>query len=230
MDGRRRPVLDDLAPAGRPSLVEIFEGVKMRKATKTVAIWLGILAGIAGLEHGFFETLQGNARPAGIMFPSWGPQQCDPAKIWHACEPAMSILPNFLIIGILTILLSLAILVWSAAFVQSKHGGLVLIGLSIALLLTGGGFFPPIIGIVAGAAGMKINKPIARQPGRITKWTARLWPWPLVILVGWLLGQFPIGYFFNDFLKSIMGYALLLILTFLPLSVYTGYTHDAVSQ
>ncbi len=82
----------------------------MRKATKTVAIWFGVTAGLAGLEHGYFEILQGSTRPAALMFPSWGPQQCDPARIWHACEPAMSILPNFLVTGILTILLGLGII------------------------------------------------------------------------------------------------------------------------
>ena len=199
----------------------------MRKATKTVATWLGILAGIAGLEHGYFEILQGNTRPDSLAFPSWGPQQCDPAVIWHACEPAMSILPNFLVSGIITVLLSLLVMAWSAAFVQRKHGGRVLILLSIALLLFGGGFFPPLIGLVGGAAGTQINKPLSGKPGRVTRWVARLWPWPLVLLVGWLLAQFPIGYFFNDALKSVMGFVLLFIVTFLPLSVYVGYAHDA---
>jgi hypothetical protein len=37
--------------------------------------------------------------------------------------------------------------------------------------------------------------------------------------MAWLLGQFPVGYFFNDFLKSIMVFGLLLILALLPLSV-----------
>ena len=31
----------------------------MRKATRTIAAWFGITAGIAGLEHGYFEILQG---------------------------------------------------------------------------------------------------------------------------------------------------------------------------
>ena len=45
----------------------------MRKATKTVAMWFGIVAGIAGLEHGYFEILQGNTRPASLaFFPSMG--------------------------------------------------------------------------------------------------------------------------------------------------------------
>ena len=200
----------------------------MRRATKTVATWLGVVAGLAGFEHGYYEILQGSTKPAGIVFASWGPP-CDPGKIWHACEPAMSILSNFLMIGILTVLLSMAVIVCSAWFVQRKHGGLVLIALSIALLLSGGGFFPPVISLVGGLAGIKINKPLSGQPGSITRLAARLWPWPLVIFLVWVLGQFPFGYFFNDLLKSIMCFGILLILTMLPLSVYTAYAYDATS-
>ena len=47
----------------------------------------------------------------------------------------MSILPNFLITGILAMLIGLAIIIWSVGFVQRKQGGLVLMLLSIALLL-----------------------------------------------------------------------------------------------
>ncbi len=199
----------------------------MRKATKTVAMWFGMSAGLAGLEHGYFETLQGSTRPASLMFASWG-LPCAPDEIWHACEPAMSILPNFLLTGLLAMLLSLAIMVWSAGFIQRKQGGLVLIVLSIALLLFGGGFFPPIIALVGGAAGLQIHKPLTGQPGSVTRFAAKLWPWPLVIFLVWAFGQFPVGYFFNDFLTSIMGFGLLLILTSLLLSVYVGYAHDAV--
>ena len=200
----------------------------MRRATRIVAASFGIIAGIAGLEHGYFEILQGGARPAGIMFASMGPP-CDPSVSWNACEPAMSILPNFSITGILTMLLGLAIILWSAAFVQRKHGGLVLMLLSATLLLFGGGFFPPLIGLVGGAAGTRINKPLPGKPtGDLLSFAAKLWPWPLVIFMVWVLGQFPIGYVFNDFLKDVMGFGLLLILTMLPLSVYAAYAHDTV--
>jgi hypothetical protein len=201
----------------------------MRRATRTVAMTLGVVAGIAGLEHGYFEILQGGARPAGRLILSMGPP-CAPEAAWNGCEPAMTILPSFLVTGILAALLSLAIIVWSAAFVQRRHGGWVLILLSAALLPFGGGLFPPLIGLVAGAAGTRINQPLTRGPGRFTRGAASLWPWPLVILLAWLLGQFAVGYYFNDFLKGIMGLGLLLILILLPLSVYVAYAHDAVNQ
>jgi len=200
----------------------------MRRATSIVATAFGFIAGIAGLEHGYFEILQGSTGPTSLIFASMG-SPCVPEKIWNACEPAMTILPNFLITGILTIILGLLIMVWSTAFIQRKNGGLILIMLSVALLLFGGGFFPPIIGLIGGAAGIQINKPLVGNPVSVTRFVAKLWPWPLVVFMVWILGQFPVGYFFNDFLQSIMGFGLLLILTMLPVSVYTAYAYDTCS-
>ena len=199
----------------------------MRNATRIAAAAFGVLAGLAGLEHGYFEFLQGGAHPANWMFPSMGPP-CAPEIVWNACEPAMTILPDLRIAGIATVLLGLAIIAWSIGFVQRKYGGVGLILLSIVLLLCGGGFFPPLIGIVGGAAGIWINKPLKGRPGKITRFLACLWPWPLVVLVTWLLGQFPLGAFNNNFLKSVIGFGLLLILVLLPFSVFTARALDAV--
>ena len=197
----------------------------MRKATRTAAITFGLLAGVAGIEHGITEILQGNVHPASLMFPSMG-APCAPDVAWHACEPAMTLLSNLLIAGIVTVVLCLLTILWSVRFMQSRYGGVGLILLSLVTLLAGGGFFPPLIGIVGGIAGLKINKPLNGHPGKATRFFARLWPWPLVILVAWLLGQYPVGYFFNNFLKGIMPFGLLLIVVMLLLSVYTGYAHD----
>ncbi len=113
----------------------------MRKATRIVAASLGVFAGIGGPEHGYFEILQGNVKPDSLMIAAMGPP-CDPEKIWNLCEPAMTVIPSFLISGIVATLLGIITMIWSAAFIHKKHGGLVLMLLSIALLLTGGGIFP----------------------------------------------------------------------------------------
>jgi hypothetical protein len=202
----------------------------MRKATRIVATWFGIAAGIAGIEHGYYEILQGNTNTEGLMIASIGPP-CVPEEVWIACEPAMTIIPNYLITGILAVITGLLILIWSAAFVQRRHGGPILILLSVALLLFGGGIFPPLIGLIGGMAGTRINKPLARkQSGSILRFTAKLWPWPLVIFLGWVFGQFIVGYFFNDFLQSIMCFGVLLILIMLPLSVYSAYASDVMAK
>lgn len=198
----------------------------MRNATRIAAAAFGAVAGIAGIEHGVFEMLQGSTRPDGLFIASIGPP-CDPETTWNACEPALTILPNFLITGMLATLIGLLILIWGMAFVHRSNGGVVLMLLSVALLVFGGGIFPPVIGLIGGLAGVKINKPlIGKRPGSISSFAAKLWPWPLVIFLVWVLAQFPVGYFFNDFLQSVMYVGLLLILVTLPLSVYTAYAHD----
>ena len=109
-------------------------------------------------------------------------------------------------------------------------GALVLILLAIALQLAGGGFFPIVIALVSGWAGRQINRPLGGQPDRFTRFAASLWPWPLIIYLGWTLGQFPFGYFFNDLLKSMMWFGMLVILGSLPLSIYSAYVHDLAGQ
>ena len=89
------------------------------------------------------------------------------------------------------------------------------------------------IGIIGGAAGTKINTPLIRpeqRAGSLVRFWAKLWPWPLAIFLVWILGQFVIGHFFNEFLKANAYLSLLLILGLLPLSVFTGYAHDVYAQ
>jgi hypothetical protein len=150
-----------------------------------------------------------------------------PEEAWNSCEPAMTVLQNFLITGILAVIIGLVIVIWSLAFIQRRHGGLALIFLNLALLLFGGGFFPPLIGIVGGIAGLKINQPLtARESSGMLRFAARLWPWPLVVFLVWVFGQVAVGHFFNDFLQRVMWIGILLIFTTLPLSVYSAYAHD----
>jgi len=70
----------------------------------------------------------------------------------------MTIIPNFLASGVLTIMVGLIVAAWAAAFVQRKNGGLVLILLSIIMLLVGGGLFPPGFGVIAGIIGTRIKQ------------------------------------------------------------------------
>ncbi len=201
----------------------------MRRATRTTATVLGLIAGGAGIEHGCFEILQGSTRPEGLMIASIGPP-CVPELTWNACEPAMTVLPSFLLTGILALLLGAAVMVWSAFFLQRRYGGLVLILLSVLLLLFGGGIFPPIIGIVAGALATRIQKPLtpeaSRLSGGLLRFLAALWPWALVLFVAWVLGQWVIGYLFNDWLLANGYLIILMVLGTLLLSVVSCYTWD----
>jgi hypothetical protein len=203
----------------------------MRKAVRAVAASLGFLAGFGGPEHGIFEIMQGHVRPDGLMIASIGPP-CDPEQVWNLCEPALTVVPSFLITGILATIVGILTMVWAIAFVHKKPiYGPVLIGLSIALLLVGGGLFPPIIGIVGGVVAIFIHASPRREPGSqhgpVSRFFAALWPWPLVAFFTWLFGQFVIGYFFNDLLMA-SGYVVpLMILGLMALSIVSGFARDA---
>jgi hypothetical protein len=198
----------------------------MRKATRIVASLLGVFAGFGGPGHGYFEILRGSVKPDSLMIASMGPP-CDPEAVWHACEPAMTVVPSFLVTGILATIVGMVTMIWAAAFVHRKHGGRVLIVLSIALLLVGGGIFPPVIGIIAGAVATRINSPLTRRPGSVLCFLSKLWPWALVGFFVWAFGQFVVGCFFNDLLMQSGFLSPLLMLGLLVLSILSGYAYDA---
>lgn len=197
----------------------------MREAARITAASFGIFAGFGGLEHGYFEILQGNVRPESIIIASMG-APCVPEEIWNACEPAMTIIPNFLVTGILAIVLGLVTMVWAGAFVQRQQGGAILALLSFGLLLFGGGIFPPMFGIIGGLLGSRINTPLRRQPGPVWAMLAKMWPWAIVVYFVFLFGQFVIGYFFNEFLMENGVLWAVLFLGLLVVSILSGYGHD----
>ncbi len=118
---------------------------------KTAAVGIGIFAGLGGASHGFGEILQGNTAPSEIMIKAW------PGLTALGGEPAMTIVPNFIVTGILTIIFGLLVAAWAGVYVERKLGGLMLILLSIVLLLVGGGIVPPFFGIAAGIIGAIMN-------------------------------------------------------------------------
>lgn len=156
---------------------------------------------------------------------------CQADAVWHACLPAMTIIPNLLVTGILAIIVGLSVSLWAVAFVQRKHGGLILILLSIAMLLVAGGFVPTYTGILAGVAGTRINAPLARWRARLSGsgrgFLARVWPWALTAFVIWSLGGWALGHFFNQAMMS-LGFVLFLFFDLgLPLlAVLTGFARD----
>jgi len=126
--------------------------VRILSKTRAAASIIGIIAGLGGgVLHGVGEMLQGSIAPSGTMIEAW------PELTVLAGEPAMTVVPNFLVTGVLAIIFGLIVTIWAAAFVQKKNGGLFLILLSIIMLLVGGGLIPPIFGVIAGIIGTQIK-------------------------------------------------------------------------
>lgn len=203
----------------------------MKNATKATVSTFGAIAALAGLEHGIGETLQGNTTPGGWVIQSW------PGSAFFdilAGEPAMTIVPNLLVTGILAILVSLIFLVWATLFVHRKHGGLVLIQLSIALLLVGGGFGPPLLGIITGATATRINAPMNQWrfhlPAGLLRFLGESWLWSFrVCLIAWLFlfpGSTILAYFFGVNDPSLIAFLFFFALGTLLLTILSGFAHD----
>ena len=207
----------------------------MRSATRAVASTFGVLAGLAGVEHGIGEILQGNVAPEGIEIKSWPDSEL--FAILNG-EPAMTVVPNLLVTGVLAIIVSLAVLVWAAAFVQRKNGGLVLILLSIMALPVGGGFGPPLLGTIAGIAGTKIDTPLAWWRTHLSlgarRFLAAVWPWSFAVcLVAWLLmfpGSLIIWYLFPETEPNLMFGLILIAFGSLLATVVLAFAHDSQRQ
>lgn len=143
--------------------VNILETVWLRlrhrhqvvRSSRAAASIIGMIAGFIGAEHGYYEILQRDKTLNGILFDATSGTSFSnlPTSQWTGW-PAMTLIQNFRITGIFAILVSLAVMVWAALFVQRKNGGLNLILLSILMLLVGGGFIPPLFGIIAGVISM----------------------------------------------------------------------------
>lgn len=154
----------------------------MNRATNFIVSTLGILAGIAGLDHGIFEALHGNMPTGGLFIQSIGPAN----RMWpYGTEDAFTLVPNFLVTGILAILLSLAVMVWSVGFVGRRHGPAVLTALFVLLFLCGGGVAQVAFFVFICAASTRINAPLngwrKLLPERLRRIVGDAWPYGLAL-------------------------------------------------
>jgi hypothetical protein len=150
----------------------------MPNASRLTAATFGILAGLGGIRHGIGEVLQGRLRPDGLFIESW---TFGPIAEHMDGEPGLTLIPNMLATGILAIVISSLVVVWSVLFLERRRGGRVLTLLSVAMLLVGGGVGPPIVGVLAGWAGRSVGPGLAHWRGRLAgrprNLLASAWPW-----------------------------------------------------
>jgi hypothetical protein len=134
-------------------------------ATRVTASVIAVLAALTSVVHGYREILFGSTPTGGVLLASVG---------------AFTLIPNYLVTGIATILVSLSIIVWTVGFLGSRRGPIVLLLLVVALFLVGGGFAHVIAFALAWALATRIGKPLVwwRRvlPNRRRNVLSRLWP------------------------------------------------------
>jgi hypothetical protein len=121
----------------------------------TIAIFSSLF-GFSGIEHGFFEILQGNTKTSGSLISAIGPVQ----KYWlHGTETAFTIIPEFLTTGIVTIVISFCVIMWSLLFMKNRYSWIILLFLSIAQFLTGGGFAQIFLSVILSITAAGLYRP-----------------------------------------------------------------------
>ena len=222
--------------------LDAIQGVNMKamnQATRAVAATLGALVGLAGIDHGIFEILQGHIQPESLMIAAIGPDQ----RFWiYGEETALTIIPSFLISGILSVILGLIVTVWAVGFIDRKYGALVMMLLSLALFLVGGGFAPIFMAVIASLAASRINKPFkfwrAVLPGVLRTLLSKIWLGVLVAFIaifvfsvivaifGW-----PLTIYFDDetAFKHLNTLSFIMVGMML-LAVLSGFSYDIQQQ
>lgn len=149
--------------------------------TRVVVAAFGILCGLTGIIAGCFEIRQGNIAPSGLVISTIGPNYSMADDFTYF---AVTIIPNLFITGILAIVVSCLVIMWSVRFVHKKNGALVLLGLSITQMLVGGGWVID-LAVMTCILATKIDKPLnwwrSNLPGKLRLWLAKLLPASLVV-------------------------------------------------
>lgn len=200
----------------------------MKSARFQFVAIMGATMGAAGIEHGVGEFLQGNIAPDNVMIQSW------PHSAFFQSlngEPALTVLPNLRLTGLLAIGFSLVFAIWAIFFAQSKHNRWFLMLLAIPMLLFGGGIFPPILGLLIGVAASAFRSPVSQKSvGGVARFLGLSWRWIVAACCLSWLALFPgvavLNYFFG---VDSIPFTLTMIITallFLFLAYWSSIQHD----
>ena len=145
----------------------------------------GVILGIAGIEHGIGEIVQGSTLITTHFIKSW------PDNRFYeilAGEPAFSLFINipFYLLGVLAILFSSSLIICSIFFIDKKYGALCFFILNLCLFLFGSGMAGPvIIGIPVSIAALIMKKKIISGIKYRSKIKYTFYFFFLVSIAGW---------------------------------------------
>lgn len=187
---------------------------------------IGAIIGIAGLEHGVGEVLQGNEAPKGLSIKSW-----PNSRLYDIVdgEPAFTILPSLLLAGIITIMVSILFIIWIVFLLESSYkefNAVILIAFSVTMLLSGGGVAPPLIGLLLSFFIKKINPNIQEQQKEIQldDKIAKMWLASYILFIVAFLSLWPgliiLGLIMKIDDSQIVIYLVLISLTSLIMALY----------
>ncbi|MDW7739790.1 MAG: hypothetical protein SCJ97_07005 [Bacillota bacterium] len=184
---------------------------------KVSTVVLITYAAIIGFVHGVGEILQAGSKSNSNLI--YALDVADPDKVWHAGLPAFSVIPDYLISGIITVLISIAIVIFANLLIESNCFKFLPL-IFILLFLFGGGFVPPFIGIITSSYYViKKKSSMNKQPSFLRKLIAKLWIYLISALILWLPSSWIIGWIFPAFMLQISSVTFIMLDIILPILI-----------
>ena len=205
-------------------------------ATRSIVSTLGVLVGVGSIDHGLLETLQGYRPTPGLIVNALGP-----GYTWSAWkeggEAAFTLIPNFLVSGMVATSLGVLMILWALRWIQKKHGPAVFLLLGIASFLTGGGVAQVVLFTIVWGFATRIRTPLTFWrwliPPPVRPALGTIWPWTLTVTTALFLAALEIAIFgyvpgvSNQMqLLHICWTLLPIALAFYLLSILSGFAHD----
>jgi hypothetical protein len=157
--------------------------------SRAVAAALGVCVGVSGLDHGLFEALQGNTATPGLIVQAIGPAQ----RMWvYGTEEAFTLVPNFLLSGILAMVVGLLTIIWSIGFIGRPDGSRVLLLVGGLLFAVGGGIGMLVFLLAGWTVARRIDRPLAWVPRVVPRPAGAMLSkaWPGLVATGLALYAF----------------------------------------
>ena len=205
-------------------------------ATRVIVSTLGVLIGIGSINHGLLETVQGNRPTPGHIVNALAPGYR--WTVWtQGGEPAFTLVPNFLLTGVLATLVGLLLIVWSLRFIQRSHGPSIFLFLSVTSFLVGGGVAQVVLFTMNWTAATRILAPLRFWrwliPAPARRVLGGFWRWTLVAATILFLAALEIavvgyvpGVSNSIRILHVCWTILLVALGLILLSLISGFAHD----
>ncbi len=195
---------------------------------RVVVAAFGTLCGLTGLIAGYFEIQQGSIAPSGFTISTIGSNYSMADDFTYF---AVTIMPDLLITGILAVITSCLVIMWSLGFVHKNTGVLIFLGLSIMQMLVGGGWVID-LAIITSILATRIDKPLnwwrSHLPTKLRSWLAKLLPISLVVymIISFIMLVLTILGVNNAVLIKLLE--LLATIMFIPilLMIFGGLAHE----
>lgn len=206
------------------------------KATLIGVSTIGTIGGFISIEHGFFEILQGNIPTNGIKIEAIG-------EAWRfdggVGEMALTLIPNYLVTGIIASAIGIITIIWSVLFIRHKYIAFGLFCLSILSLLFGGGVAYFIIALLNSIVATRINKSLTwwrkHMPEKLVTLLAANWKMILCLFVICFILSLSIAIFGLSFIGISDVNPIATNLGFISVALYlisilSGFSYDIQNE